>query len=430
MKRRVNLFQAAMARWRTLYPYNAVHALRMPQALDAGRLEADIRQHLQACGLTGVELDAAGQRYEWTDGPSRAVLRVIAGKDDAIAVLHAEMERELNGPFAANGRGDPFRFFAVDAAGSFFLGLAYDHYVASGDSIVALLRGIAGRYLGSAGHAESRPLRRYGPSYARLLGRHAAAMIKGLPALADMLAGGRRSFRLRYRDAGDGRNAVTFARIGSAERARLEERAHAWGMTTHDLLLATLLKALSPLLPERIKAPRRNEIAVATIVNIRRDLGKSSRDGLAPCLASFRVAHRVPDDVSLRDLASSVLAQTSAAKRNKTHLQTLLLLALVGSWWGLMSVAQHHRYFPKHFPICAGSTPLDIDALWHAGGESAGSVPDYVRVVSTGPMAPMIVAFTMAGGAINIGISFRTTVYSRQAVDAVAGAMIESIRTL
>jgi hypothetical protein len=413
MKRRVNLFQAAMARWRTLYPYNAVHALSMQQALDAGRLEADIRDHLQACGLTGVELDAAGQRYEWTDGPSRAVLRAIAGKGDAIGVLHGEMERELNGAFAANGRGDPFRFFAVDAGSSFFLGLAYDHYVASGDSIVALLRGIAERYLGAAGHTESPPLRRYGPSYARLLGRQAGALIKGLPELAGIVAGGRRSFRLRYRDAGDGRNAVSFARIGSAERARLEERAHAWGMTTHDVLLATLLKALSPLVPQRIQAPRRNEIAVATIVNIRRDLGASSRDGLVPCLASFRVAHRVPEDVGLRDIASSVLAQTSTAKRKKAHLQTVLLLALVGSWWGLMSVAQRHRYFPKHVPLCAGSTPLDIDVLWHAGRESAGNAPDYVRVVSTGPLAPMILAFTTAGGAINIGISFRTTVYRK-----------------
>ncbi len=429
MKRRVNLFQAAMTRWRALYPYNAVHALRMPRALDAGRLEAAIRDHLQACRLTGVELDAQGRHYEWTDGPSQVALRVITGNGDAIGVLHGEMERELNGAFAANGRADPFRFFAVDADDGFFLGLAYDHYVASGDSIAALLQGIAERYLGSAVPAEFRPLRRYGPSYVRLLGRQAVPMIKGLPELVGIVAGGRRSFRLRYRDAQDGRNAVSFARIGSADHARLEERAHAWSMTTHDLLLATLLKALSPLVPERRRAARRNEIAVATIVNIRRDLGESSRDGLAPCLASFRVAHRVPDDVSLRDLACSVLAQTSAAKRKKTHLQTLLLLGLVGSWWGLMSVAQRHRYFPKHFPLCAGSTPLDIDALWRAGHEG-GSVPDYVRVVSTGPLAPMILAFTIAGGAINIGISFRTTVYSRESVDAVAAAMIESIRTL
>jgi hypothetical protein len=430
MKQRVNLFQAAMARWRALYPYNAVHALEMAQALDPGRLETAIREHLQACGLTGVELDPAGQRYEWVDGPSRAVLRVIVGKGDAVGVLHGEMERELNGAFAANGRGDPFRFFAVDGGGSFFLGLAYDHFVASGDSIVALLRGITERYLSPAARAESRPLRRYGPSYIRLLGRQAGPLVRGLPELPAVVAGGRRSFRLRYRDARDGQNAVSFARIGNADRARLEERAHAWHMTTHDLLLATLLKALSPLVPERGQASRRNEIAVATIVNIRRDLGESSRDGLAPCLASFRVAHRVPDDVSLRDLALSVLAQTTVAKRKKTHLQTLLLLGLVGSWWGLMSVAQRHRYFPKHFPLCAGSTPLDIDALWRAGREDGGAVPDYVRVVSTGPLAPMILAFTMTGGAINVGISFRTTVYSRESVDGVAAAMIESIRTL
>jgi hypothetical protein len=431
MKRRVNLFQAAMLRWRALYPYNAVHALRMPQALEAGRLEAAIRDHLQACQLTGLELDAAGQRYEWTGGPASVALRIVSANGDALGVLQGEMERELNAGFAASGSADPFRFFAVGADGSFILGLAYDHYVASGDSIVALLRGIVDRYLGSRGQDVAGRLRRYGPSYARLLGRQAGPIIRGLPALAGIAAGCRRSFRLRYGDAQEGRNAVALARIESADRARLEARADEWGMTTHDLLLAILFKALSPLTLQRRQEAQRNEIAVATIVNIRDDMGERSRGGLAPCLASFRVAHRVPDDVGLRDLASSVREQTSAIKRSKRYLQTLLALGIAGLEWDFMSVAQRQRYFPKHFPLCAGTTPLNVDVLWRRGREGAGgTVPDYIRIVPTGPLAPMILAFTMAAGVINLGISFRTTVFARDSVDGVAAAIIDSIRTL
>lgn len=429
MKRRVNLFQAAMLRWRALHPYNAVHALQVTQALDAGRLRAAIRDHLQAQGLTGLDLDARGGRYEWAGGPADAPLRVVSGGDDAFAVLRGEIEHELNGAFAESGRGEPFRFFAVTSAGTFYLGLAYDHYVAGGDSIAILLRDIVAVYLGVATPVAVRPMRRYGPSYARLLGRQAVPMAKGLPTLVRIAAGCRRALRMRYAAPQDGYNGVVVAHIDAADRARLEERSDAWGVTTHDLLLATLLAALSPLTIVRRQAPKRNEIAVASIVNIRRDLGAAAEHALAPCLASFRIAHRVPDDIDLRDLASAVHAQTDAIKRSKGYLQTLLGLGIAGFEWGFMSQAQRQRYFPKHFPVCAGTTPLHVDALWRNGG-GGDDPPDYLRVVSTGPLAPMILAFTMVGKVINAGIAFRTTVYTRDDIEGVAAAMLRSIRTL
>ena len=40
MKGRLNLFQAAMLRWRSLHPYSAVHAVRIDRPLDAKRLSA------------------------------------------------------------------------------------------------------------------------------------------------------------------------------------------------------------------------------------------------------------------------------------------------------------------------------------------------------------------------------------------------------
>ena len=55
---------------------------------------------------------------------------------------------------------------------------------------------------------------------------------------------------------------------------------------------------------------------------------------------------------------------------------------------------------------------------------------DYLRAVSTGPLAPMVVAFTTTGDVINVGFSFRTTVFRRDAVEGIAAAMLHSIRTL
>ena len=63
-------------------------------------------------------------------------------------VLARTIERELNLPFVRDGRLNPFRFFCIDSGPWFHLGLAYDHVIAGGDSIVVLLEGIFSRYLG------------------------------------------------------------------------------------------------------------------------------------------------------------------------------------------------------------------------------------------------------------------------------------------
>ena len=59
MKGRLNLFQAAMLRWRDLHPYNAIHVVRIDRPLDAARLQALIARQLDALGLTGFLLDTA-----------------------------------------------------------------------------------------------------------------------------------------------------------------------------------------------------------------------------------------------------------------------------------------------------------------------------------------------------------------------------------
>ncbi len=431
MKGKLNLFQASILRWRALHPYNAVHVVCVAQAIDPVRLEAALRGQLQDLGLTGLELDARRQRYEWTGGPASVAVRVIPAAGEAIAAVCREIERELNAGFAREGRIDPFRFFAIDNGAEFYLGLAYDHFVAGGDSIVVLLQGMVDRYLNGtvqetlAGVAA----RRYGPTYAHLLRHQLFACARALLSLPRLAANCHHAFRPRYAAPQDGYNALAFVRIEAADRARLDACATAWEMTSHDLLVAILLKGLAPLTVRRMESSKRNEIAIGSIVNIRRDFGPEASDALAPYLASFRVSHPVPDDLSVRDLAAAVSGQSGPAKREKRYLQTVIAMNFTAVAWRFMSTPQRQRFYAKHFALCAGTTPLRIDALWARGGTRVPRL-DYIRAVPTGPLAPMVFAFTTVGDVINVGISFRTTVFRRDAVDRVATAMLESIRTL
>ena len=71
---RFNFFQRMMLRWRDLHPYNPVHVVRVPVALDAERLRAGIAERLESLGLTGLAVDRAHWRYRYEGGPAAVEL--------------------------------------------------------------------------------------------------------------------------------------------------------------------------------------------------------------------------------------------------------------------------------------------------------------------------------------------------------------------
>jgi hypothetical protein len=329
----------------------------------------------------------------------------VAAAPDTHASLSREIEREINAGFAADGRLEPFRFFALEDAEGFYLGLAYDHWVAGGDSIVGLLHGLVTCYLHGPEETASDGVsaRRYGPTYARLLRRQFPACVNALWGLPRLAASCRRAFRPRYAAPEDGYNAVALTRIGAADRARLDACASTWGITSHDLLLAIVLKGLSPLTMRRLQSPTRNEIAVASIVNIRRDLGEEASRA-CPYLASFRVSHRsrpttCPCAIWQRR-STGKRVRSSSASATCRHCSPW---GSRGFEWRFMSPLQRQRFFANTIP-CAQGRRLEASIRLNGG---AGRAPglDYLRARVHRPLSPMVLAFAMVGDVINVGIT-------------------------
>jgi hypothetical protein len=425
MSNRLNFFQRTMLLWRDLYPYNAVHVVTVADALDSDRLKTAISRQLAALGLTNLELDRGRGRYEWRGGAEELDLRVIA-RGETRRQVDDEIERELNASFPRDGRIAPFRFFAVDAGASFELGLAYDHFVAGGDSIVRLLCGIVGSYGGGAALPVTAGILS-SPSYGRLLLRQVRALLRGIASLSAIAASCRRSYRPIYASIDDGRTGFSRLRLAVGEQRSLMRAAQTWGVTQNDLFIALLLKALAPLAVGRGKETVRRELAVASIVNIRRDFGSQAQAAFVPLLASFRVAHPVPDDISLKDLACSVHLESRRIRKGRLYLQTLLGLGLAASQWRFLSSAQRKGFFAKHYAVWAGTTPLNVAPLWvRAGGREPA--PEYVRGVSTGPLTPMVCAISTTDEIINVGISYRTSAFDRSVIDGVLADMLVRIK--
>jgi hypothetical protein len=430
MRGKLNLFQATMLRWRELHPYSAVHVVRVARPCEPQRLRDRIEALLESTGLTGLTLDRRRARFEFRGGPAAIELRLAAGGADPLRAVQAEIERELNTPFPQEGTFSPLRFFAVDAGPSFHLGLAYDHFLAGGDSIAVLLRHCLDAYSTEApGGARAWLPRLYPRTYRRLFLRHLVSAVRGLAEIPVMAASCRRSWRAPCRVDRPADNGFLCHRLGRAALDTLKRTAKSWEVTLNDLLLAILLRSLAPLAGERLAAARRREIGVAAIVNLRGELESDAESSFGQFLSSLRISHPVPAAMSLRELAGEVRAETSRIKAGRLYLQTLLALGAAGLGWRLLSVERRRRFLAKHYPLLAGITTLHVDPLWE-GMRRDPTLQEYLRGVSTGPLAPLVFAFTTLGETMWLGVSFREADVDRTVASAAAQEFVDCIKRL
>lgn len=422
-----------MLRWRDIHPYSAVHVVRIPRPLGEVPLAERIGRMLEARGLTGLVLDRRHRRFDYEGGPAEVALEVLPGGADPLGVVCREIERHLNLPFPREPRENPFRFFAVTSVDAFHLGLAYDHFIAGGESIALLLNAIAEACAGAAssGAGSCGPAPQLYPrTYRGLFLRHPLASAKGLLHLPQLVATSRRSFRPRYRLEGGAHNGFAYFRLDPDQFAALRRAGKAWGVTVTDLVLAGLLQALSPLAAERRSGRRRRELAVASIVNAREDFGAEPQRVFGQFLASFSVAHPVPEGIGLRELAQDVHAWTARIKRDKLYLQTIMALGLSALMWPFLSGPRREGLYAKYHPVWGGVTPLNVDALWGKSGRNGVQSWEYFRAVPTGPLCPLVFAVTTARDTMHVGVSYRTAAFSRTMVDDVTAAFRHCIDSL
>jgi len=420
---RLNLFQRMMLRWRSLHPYNPVHVVRVPAALDAQRLREVVASRLEALGLTGLEVDAARGRFRYAGGRAEVDLSVQPATEGAAQALQRLIEREFNRPFEGGAHERPWRFVAVDASDSFHLALTYDHFVAGGDAIARLLTDIALVYLDAHAPPPAWTLQRYPVRYRNVFARHPGWAMRALLALPGLTASNRRAYRLRLSKADDATNGFVRLRLEPPQLRMLLAVGKAWGVTLNDLLLASLLLALSPLAEARRREARRRQIAVASIMNINRDVSPGAEAVLSPCLAALRIAHDVPQGLELRDLAQQVHAASSALKSRHRYLSSLFGLGLSALIWPFLDTAQRQGFYVKHYPLWAGITTLNLNPIWSGSGDARSEGLDYLRAVPTGPMTPLVLAATTAHEVLHLGIAYRRAAYSPAVAEGIAASL-------
>ena len=68
--------------------------------------------------------------------------------------------------------------------------------------------------------------------------------------------------------------------------------------------------------------------------------------------------------------------------------------------------------------------------LWAAQGTGGTAGLDYLRAVPTGPLCPLVLAVTRVHDELHLGFAYRTSAFSREAVEALAAALLRQADAL
>ncbi len=423
---RLNSFQKLTLQWNELHPYNAVHMVRIKDRLDQDSLKRAIQETLQSRELIALRLDTKKGSYSFSGERVNVEFTILDGYGTDWSGLSPIIEEHLNTPFALDVPFCPFRFFAVRGSDAFVFGLSYFHVIADAESIVHLAREIVHRYLA----LDETPVSRW--EVPRLSEprnfRNPLNLVRALGTFPSRLAGIRESVRPKVRDPEDLHNCCAFFALEAEDLVALIEASRSLNVTLNDLFLALLMKSLVPLTAGRADRRKRRKIALGCVVNIRRSLGISSGEEFGLFLGSFVVTHEVPKRIGLTDLARAIRLQTERIKNRKLYLDSAFEAVFASLMFSFFSTGRRKKFYPKHYPLWGGITNMNLNTLWP--GQPGERAWDYCRAVSTGPATPLVLSITTVGNRVNIGMSYRTTVFSARDVEQIKRDFLGNIEQL
>ncbi len=411
-----------MLDWNVLHPYNAIHVVRLAAKFDCHRLRSVIETTLESLGLANFALDPNRRTGGFLGGTAQSDIQVLTTGGDAIAAVVTEIGRQLNTPFPAAERINPFRFFVAPEAETFRLGLVYFHPIADAEAVVRLLKQLADAYLSDEQSVSLVPFVTTPDS----AGRRPRLTGKQLLSLPALFRAARSFVRPHYHDPQALDNGFALFSLEANSLDALRATAKSWGATFNDLFLALLMHTLLPLAATKCNSSR-DKIALGCIVNIRKELGVDRR-AFGLFLGSFMVAHPIRDGLGIEELTRAIAHQTGRIKAARLYLATPLQLASVRLAWRFFSTKRTRSFYQKQCPLWGGITNMNINPLWEQ--TTPGEPPDYFRAVSTGPATPLVLSVTTAARRLHLGLSYRTTVFSPDEIRQAQSRLVAAVSQL
>jgi NRPS condensation-like uncharacterized protein len=400
----LNDFQKLMRRWAALGPYNAGHVMRVTGAVDLERWRAAITAVLRGAG------------FEKCDEFS-----IAASSHD----LEVTITRELNTPFTEGAC--PLRAFVVSSEDdSHFLGVIFDHWFADSYSMRLLMQQFFLSYQRPNRERGASPIRFATGEANEALGK-SKRIFGGMVALSACVRSylrHRRAHRIKLSNPLDFRADFLLIDFSDGTIDRVRAVAKSCGATVNDVFLAATAQVLGARTADARSRSKRDRLGLATAVDLR-PLAREALDGVFGFFLSyFTIVLECPEEVPLPALAAEIARETGAIKSRAEPIRFILGLRIMRVVWDLFRGARRKaQLFPKALPLIGGISNVNLTGSWMNQKESAGSGPrviDYLRISPVGPLLPLVFTPSTIGNRLSLGVTYRTTAFSRDEAEQIA----------
>jgi NRPS condensation-like uncharacterized protein len=393
-----------MRRWAALGPYNAGHVMRVTGAADLEGWRAAIMAVLREAGFE-----------------NRENFSIALSPHD----LEATIAKELNTPFAV---GDcPLRAFVIsNEDDSHFLGVIFDHWFADSYSMRLLMERFFVSYQWrDSDHAASQI--RFATGEADDVFGKSKNVFGGVAALLACVRSyvrHRRAHRVKLSNPLDFRADFFLIEFPEGVIDRVRAVARNSDATVNDVFLAAIAQVLGARTADVRSRSRRNRLGLATAVDLR-PMAKRALDGaFGFFLSYFTVVLERPEEIPLAELAAEIARETSAIKAKAEPIRFILGLRIMRMIWDILRGARRKaQLFPKALPLIGGISNVNLTGSWMDQKDLAGSGPrviDYVRISPVGPLLPLVFTLSTIGDRLSLGVTYRTTAFSRDEAEQIA----------
>jgi len=415
MQGKLNLFQrSVLYSCGAYHPYNAVHGGRINAVFEPKLLHNIINTFIENLGLTGYHLDKKEKKYHYSGGPADIKVEILE-KSESCTSFMRKVETEINCPFPYKEKFTPFRFFVSQDKNSFYLGLSYFHPVADGHSIIFLFRTISESYLKKT-IPDPDSISLYPPTYRSLLPLFNFKYIfGGLASLPESSRRVRKSFAPRYRDRENYENGFEFFKLDQSILDMMLNKSREWNITLNDLFLAIIMLSISPM--KHLYAYEDSQFPIMNTVNIRKDLKIDNSSTFGLFLGFLYTSCSIHGNQNIKHIAVEMHKQTKKAKKYRLYLKSIFEMAPL-IYFGKSEFRKEKEIYAQDiYPLWAGISNINLDPLWPQA--SAPESVDYFRAVSTGPFSPVVFSITTVCGVLNIGLSYRKTVFTPEDINTI-----------
>ncbi len=391
-----------MADWDRVIPYNAIHMVEVSVTIETSDARQAISQALEPVG--------------WRISPSDIQLDHFDSTQSRPEFL-SYCEQGLNSRFEGNQQENPFRFYLSPSdSGRAWLGVCYYHPVASADSICWLLEDIIS--ILSDPLAPKRmawqPLRR--ARYRYLFTRQIRSLLATLGKVRSVTRRAKQFSRIQGKRAESAKSKIIELPLSAGQLAWIKNVKQQTGAKYNDVLMGLLLHTIGKEFPERFPIhPRRKDLAVGSIINLRNLFSSRHSDTFGVYLGMFAVSHPIAGMDEVADVIRAVRQQTEEIKTSRLHLQNLFVIAFGTIWNGLISEERRAKSGKKNFPLVAGITSFYVESFQRR--LTSLPVEQYWRSVSVSPTTPLVLSATTFRGQSTLTFIYNEAIYSADEVD-------------